>query len=508
MARRWAWIGLALVLVTGCASRSASPQLQAEWRAAEELAAAGCYTCLRDALEHYDRVAGMRRPPADLPQRVFETEILLVFRAKEIGLPFEPWLTRARTTLQALPAALGAATALELAELVQEERSGFAPGPPGLARFAREVVPNLAQWRARVAATALGADMRQYLDLTLACSDRESRVAMQEEPPPVSANAAPLIRYRMATCGPAPSADITRLRADDPRWTEAAWHEGRRLLGSVRDVPLAIAAFEIAARAFPESGAMLMSLAGAQQAAEQLEASLVIYDQVLALVPEHRHALLGRVLSLTYLQRPEDAVVTATRMIDLGTHLLGDAYYWRAQNRHQLKAYDEAWADVTMALTQLHNTQVHTLAGLIAYARKEPTVALTHFDTAWSLDRTNCSAGFFKGIVHGDLKGWNDAAPTFSSAMSCFVAAASAARSELAALDTSDHAAAYKARKGEQLRKKADEDDRQAATSAYNAAQAFIRLGNPGLALNFVDVALGNEAMREKAEALKKQLKR
>lgn len=507
MARRWIGVGLALILIAGCASRDAARRLQAEMRLADELAAAGCYDCLRDALVRYDRVAGMPRPPVDLPRRIFETEILLTLRAKEIGLPFAPWLTRARTTAKALPAAIGADTILELADLVQEERSGFAPGPPGPARFAREVTPNLVQWRARVAATQLGAETRRYLDLTLACNDRETRDAIQEQEQQRRVSSSPLIRFRLATCSPRPTEDIAQLRVDDPRWTEAAWHEGRRLLGAVRDVPLAIAAFDIAAKAFPESGAMLMSLAGAQQAAERLEAALVTYDQVIALVPEHRHALLGRVLCLTYLQRPQDAIATATRMIELGTHLLGDAHYWRAQNRYQIKAYDDAWADATVALTQLHNTQVYTLAGLIAYARKEPTVALKHFDTAWTLDRTNCSAGFFKGIVHGDLKEWRDAAPTFSSAMSCFVAAASAARSELAGLETSDHDAAYKARKSDELRKKADEDDRQAATSAYNAAQAFIRLGQTTLALNYVDVALGNDAMREKAEALKRQLK-
>jgi tetratricopeptide (TPR) repeat protein len=193
-------------------------------------------------------------------------------------------------------------------------------------------------------------------------------------------------------------------------------------------------------------------------------------------------------------------------MVDLGTHLLSDAYYWRAFNRYELKALDEAWDDVTVALTLQVNTNVHTLAGLIAYARKQLDTALTHFDRAWTLDTSNCNAAFYKGIVHGDVSAWRDAAPTFSAAMSCYTSAAATSRAALGTLQASDQSDAFKASKGAEHQKTIQESERQAAVSAYNAAQALARTGQTTSALNHLDIAIAHDAMREKAETLRKLL--
>lgn len=506
MARSLA-VCLALLLSVACAARDRpSARLGADLVAADEVMHAGCYTCLRDALARYEALAKTRGAPADLPQRIFEAAVLLTLRAKEIGLPFEPWLERARAAAPSLPATSGAAAVVELIELAPMEMSGFAPGPAGLRRFAREVLPALAAWRERIDATTLTPTTKRYLDLAVACEDRTTRMDMASEAPPT--DAPPIVRYRRAICNPTPEADAGRLLAEDPRWTEAAWFAGRRMLAVRGELTEAIDMLAVASRAFPESGAMLMSLAGTQRAADRLDAALASYDAVLALVPEHRWALLGRVLCLTYLGRHADAVASATRMIDLGTHLIGDAYYWRAWNRYQLKALDEAWADATSALTQQANTTVHTLTGLIAYARKELPTALSHFERAWTLDNSNCDAGWYKGIVQAELNAWRDAAPTFSTAMSCFVAAASTARAELASVQASSQTESQKAKRQAELQKSAEENERKAATAAYNAAQGFGRTGQTGPALTHLEVAAGHEAMREKAEALKKLLVR
>ncbi len=497
--------GMVLALALACTARQAPVQLTADVRTANELVGAGCYTCLRDAATFYERALSTRRPPADVRPRLFEATLLLTLRAKELGLPFEAWLERARASAKALPPAFGASTAIELAELVPQETSGLAPTPPGASRFVREVTPALARWRERVAATALSAATKQYLDLTLACADRAIRDELEAAPP---TPAAPFVRYRLATCNTSATEDVGRLLTEDPRWSEAAWFEGRRVLAQSLDLTPAIVLLTTASRAFPDSGAMLMSLAGAQLAAGQLEPALASYDAVIALVPEHRGALLGRVLALTYLNRHEDAVVSATRLIDLGTHLLSDAYYWRALNRYQIKAIEEAWADVTVALTLQVNTNVHTLAGLIAYARKQLDTALLHFDRAWTLDNSNCNAVFYKGIVQGDVNTWRDAAPTFSIAMRCFISTAATVRAALVALQASDQSEAFKASKGAEHQKTIDENDRQAATSAYNAAQAYARTGQTAPALTHLDVAASHASMQEKAEALKKLLSR
>jgi tetratricopeptide (TPR) repeat protein len=498
---RQAIVALALLLLVGCATRQAPVQVTVDPRPADELMQAGCYTCLRDAIEIYEKA----RSTPDVQQHLFETSLLLTLRAKELGLPFEPWLTRAKAMAATLPASLGATTALEVVEVAPEETSGLAPTAPVASRFVREVVPALASWRERVAATTLSSPIKQYLDLTLACADRATRIELESALPTPEA---PFVRYKLAACNPSIARDAGQLLAEDPRWSEAAWFEGRRVLARSGDLTPAIALLTTAARAFPESGAMLMSLAAAQLAASQLESALGSYDAVIGLVPEHRGALLGRVLALTYLERHEDAIASATRIIELGTYQLSDAYYWRALNRYQLQAIEEAWADVTIALTLQMNTSVHTLAGLIAYARQELDTALMHFDRAWTLDSANCNAVFYRGLVQGDLNAWRDGASSFSSAMSCFVADAATTRDVLAKLMASDQSEAYKASKGAEHQKAIDKAERQAGLSAYNAAQGFARAGQLGPALTHLDVALTHDEMREKAEALKKLLGR
>lgn len=498
-------VPLVLLLSAGCAARQASIRLEADLGRADDLVESGCYTCLRDAVAMYDRLLAARQRAAspDLQQRLFEATLLLTLRAKEIGLPFEPWLARVREIGSMLPSAFDAPTAIAVADLAPRETSGLAPRPAGMSSFPRDVVPSTSSWRERIATTGLSPATKQYLDFTLACADRATLPKIEAMRPGAMT---PMIRYRLATCGLPIKADVGQLASEDPRWTEAAWFDGRRVLSQSQDLTRAIERFTIAASAFPESGAMLLSLAGAQLAASQLEAALVTYDALIELVPEHRRALLGRALALTYLERHEEAITTATRVIELGTYDLADAYYWRAQNRYQLTDIENAWADVTMALTLSVNTNVHTLAGMIAYARKDLDTALAHSDRAWTLERANCNAAFYKGIVQGDLKAWRDAAATFSSAATCFTSAAASIRHSLEQLEASNVSPAFKASKGAEHRKNLETSERQAAVSAYNAAQAFVRNGQTGPALNHLDIALTHAATREKAEALKKRL--
>src|SRR5207247_10212173 len=60
------------------------------------------------------------------------------------------------------------------------------------------------------------------------------------------------------------------------------------------------------------------------------------YDAALALVPTHRDALLGRVVTLSHLSRHDDAIAAATRIIELGSWFTGEAYYWRAWNEYHV----------------------------------------------------------------------------------------------------------------------------------------------------------------------------
>jgi tetratricopeptide (TPR) repeat protein len=323
----------------------------------------------------------------------------------------------------------------------------------------------------------------------------------------------PLMRFRVARCGrPAIAAPLTALRAGDPRWTDTLFWEARLVLTAspafVVDLSKVIQLYGEGRAAFPGSIAMTMAWANINMAAEEFEAALSGFDNVLATFPEHRDALIGRVQALSYLMRHPEAVATATRVLDLGTWQVGDAYYWRAWNRYHLKEYDAAWADVENAIRGVANARVYMLAGLIAYPRSELTVAVQRFDKAYEINSTACDALWMSGLVSIDLMELAVAAPKFTKAMTCFISSAAALRGDLRQREDGiakrgTAATAREERILERLRRDVATAEEKSAQSAYNAAQCYARTGERGLSLNLVDVAIAHPGMKEKAEALK-----
>ena len=218
----------------------------------------------------------------------------------------------------------------------------------------------------------------------------------------------------------------------------------RREAGRRPNLRAAIDSFTVARAALPQSAAILLALAHAQRGYGDLEPALASYDAIVAMVPRNREALLGRAITLSYLERHSEVIETTTRMIDMGTWLMGDAYYWRARSRFVLKALDEAWSDAEHAVTLAPNTNVYTLAGVIAYDRKELAVAKDRFQRARDADASNCTAHSYFALVSAAQNNWPEATPVFSLAMTCFVGAAAAATQELAQIEASDYDAVFK----------------------------------------------------------------
>ncbi|MGH9176399.1 MAG: hypothetical protein ACRD1H_18665, partial [Vicinamibacterales bacterium] len=295
------------------------------------------------------------------------------------------------------------------------------------------------------------------------------------------------------------------LRTADARWVDTLFFEGRREMAAqpVADVAKAADLFGSARAAFPESSAITLALASAQNALSEYEPALANYDAVLASEHTHRDALLGRVMSLSYLNRHTEAVASATRMIEWGTWHIGDAYYWRAWNRYHIYALETAWADVEEATKLLVNSSVYTLAGFIAYARKELDTAIDRFDRAFAMDNTNCGAVWTASLVHVEQEAWTPAAPKFSRAMSCFTAAAAQARTDIEAAASAAYAETVKTRRIAAAHKRAETADHRRAQAAFNAAQSFLRLGQKASALTHLDVAAEHTLLKGKAAALR-----
>ena len=494
---------LVLLSVAACAPKARGPSAEtlAELAKAESLLRDGCYACLKDALAIYQRQKHA--------QGASDAALLIAIREKELGIPHQHAMESARTL--ATPASQ---PALAAAELIIGETSGLDPAQRA-ALTGRDRPPIEKDNPTRRALDPLfGKDLvATYAALALDCESQRLIERVDEKTLMATYENVPLLRFRIARCGrPAIAAPLIALRAGDPRWTDTLFWEARHALTGapafVVDLSKVIQLYGDGRAAFPGSIAMSMAWANTNMSAEEFEAALSGFDDVLATFPEHRDAMIGRVQALSYLTRHPEAVATATRVLDLGTWHIGDAYYWRAWNRYHLKEYDAAWADVENAIKGVANARVYMLAGLIAYPRKELPTAVQRFDRAYEIDSTACDALWMSGLVNIDLTELAVAAPKFTRAMTCFMSSAAALRTDLQRREDGigkrgTPPTAREARILERLRRDVATAEEKSAQSAFNAAQCYARTGGKGMALNLVDVAIAHPGMRDKAAALK-----
>ena len=352
----------------------------------------------------------------------------------------------------------------------------------------------------------------RYIALAIDCEQPKLIESVNAKALMQTYSGVPLMQFRVMTCGRPDVPGVATLRAADPRWTDTLYWEGRAELGSSRgrsiDFPKALGFFALGRDAFPQSLMLAMAWANTNLAAEEFELALAGFDAVIAEYPTHRDALNGRMQALSYLMRHDEGIAAATRLLDLGTWHIGDANYWRAWNRYQIKDYEPAWVDVENAARGLSNARVYMLAGLIAYARKDLPIAIDRFDRAFQIDSTACDAVWMSGLVSIDQNELGTAAPKFTRGMTCFVSSAAAMRRDAADLEAAiakrgTPATAREQRGIDKSRKDADNAEEKSAQSAFNAAQCYARTGQKTMALTHVDVAIAHPAMREKALALK-----
>lgn len=321
-------------------------------------------------------IRASQRHRSRYPQQggAFEAALLIAVRERELGMFPRATFDRARelaaTLPPALPPAIAPSVMLDAAELFIGDTAGMDPEQraQSTGREWRPLEPTAPARRALDNAPATDV-VAAYLGLAIDCEQPRLRDAIDMATLQARFGMVPLMQFRAAICARGGGGDPQVLRLTNPRWADTLLAEARsaRAGSPARgiDLPQAVALLTLAREAFPESFPVTLLWADTNQSLAEFDAALSGFESVIAKAPTHRDALLGRLTSLSYLMRHDDAIAAATRLIELGTWHIGDSYYWRAWNYYHRKSYEPAWQDVEKALTLLSNSSVYMLAGLI-----------------------------------------------------------------------------------------------------------------------------------------------
>ena len=335
---------LALVACAPAARRTPAVDVwPARLRAADQAAMDGCYRCLELALREYE-AALAAKSDVSIAAKAYRTAVHLALRERLLGLypgayQDAPERLASGAAPEDVAAAVDVLSAVPWRRGTQTAGSGMMPTPDTLARLrgrraSLEAAADTDPWTATLLLTLVGTNPFIALEEGQRVAPGtqpglERDVWVRRHPGDATLSFTRLVLLRSSV------EDLTAFRAAHAAFAELDVLAGEAELARGR----LVSADEAFARALDEFPSLVPALAlrgDIRQRMEDYALAIVLYDQLLDRLPEHREALLGRVKSLGFSQRHDDAIATADQMITLGTWYLGEAYYWKAWNLYSL----------------------------------------------------------------------------------------------------------------------------------------------------------------------------
>ena len=495
-----------LVVVGACASAPINKKAAVELAKADTLVADGCYDCLTDALAIYERLAvGTARPL--IVQRIFETDVLIALRLKELAVRPSERFDAARKLIPELPATLPAAKYLEIAEAVPFDPGGGVP-KKDVAEVSFAFTPQRVKAYKDALAAGPSATLGGYLTASLDCT-----LGPRLSPPATASatvSASPqtgLIAFRRENCTPINRAMLTKRVTDDARFTEAGMFVGRvrSTRPGAKEVADARVWLNAAVAKWPRSSSVTYALGALNQTVGDCRTAVTWYDKTLAEFGEHEDAHLGRLMCLSYLRRHAEALEEAGGMI-FRKIAIGEAYYWRAWNYREMNNLAAARLDSDKMKSLLFNDRILTLAGQIEYDQADLAVAEKDLTDAVRLGLgDNCIAQWYWSLVQLKKEAWTPTAEGFVLSMSCYEGDRAKNVGSLDEMKKADNVD-EEYRKGQLANFDAliKEDDSQISASAFNAAVNYARAQNREKALQYLELAARDPARAAQVEELRK----
>jgi tetratricopeptide (TPR) repeat protein len=506
-----------LLSIAGCAAKRpvapAVPDLTSSLAEADALLAAGCFDCLREALDKYQAaraVTGAIRSSLDRATiGAFRAAALLAIRQHELGMVDDGFLQTARDLLPSLscagsPAACDAPGRLiEIIDVMPVDIPGVVARPADTdAQMAARLrfFRNRQEWLPTLRDAAAQDLLSAYTWLAFACGPAGNMTRAEAGVPVARFEDVPLIRFKRADCLTVQPDDLQGLVTANPRFGETAYPLGLAALGRLK-TDEADAAFDKAYAWHPRWPAVTLSIANLAIAGEDFERALGFYDKTLELDAGGPEAMLGKVRALTYLGRYEAAIGVTDQLLQ-GRLYLGDTRYWRAMDEYQLGRLDAAWSDIEESAKLLVNALVPKLAGLIAYRRQQLDVARQKFEESFQRNAADCETGFYLGVTLADQRSWNRSAETFVGAVGCLENAARALEADVERIRRSDAAPARQARLIASRDRQIATGRRMIAQATFNTAVAYFNLSRDTEARPFAQRVADDEQFGDRAREL------
>jgi tetratricopeptide (TPR) repeat protein len=513
--------GLALAaagLSLGCASARVRRENERALATADARVLEGCYDCLREARDIYARLAGGKRDKNTpiFVARLFETEVLLALREKELALDSRASLERARSLVPRVPPSLEPKRVLDIAQAVLPDANGLSMKAMDALRehnqpFLEKIDGELA-W---LESAPLTPAVRKYVALALDCSyverkkPRGDTTNTLEKRRALPINAPPLVAYRAADCAKADTLALARVLVAAPTFDEARYAlAGSTLFGAAETGGDGVRALlERAHARFPRAPGVtflsgyLNTLIGDCTEADRF------YEETLAIEPAHDRALLQMTICLTNLHQDSAAIAAATRFIALEPSNVAEGYYWRAANRLRRRELELARADIerAKALARSDGT-IFTLAGIIEHEQDDLGIAesdLRGARSAWQGDE-NCTAAFYLGSVFNKRERWAEAAAAFDTAMVCYDGRVHDVELKIEKVRASTKgSAAFRAKRIAALEEELADRRRRYYSATFNFASMSARTGNLARAEELLAVAAQSPELADQVARLR-----
>ena len=459
----------------------------------------GCYSSLQKAFQICQNLYSVPSLRKTVAKKLIRVSLLVNLREKELGIINESYINRAHQLIKENSFLRNFLPYVEIIDFLKVKVEGVLEDI-GKRKFSWEVFyKKLEKVQEKIREKAKEDIFFAYLWVELYCSrflkeKGDISVLLKYYPDSL------LIKYKLAICGEQNTDILSEIIKAEPCFHEIYFWLGKSFLMR-KNFFDAEQNFLKAFEEIPDSVSLNISLASIYFYFEEFEKSIEYYNRCLELAPHYRDALLGKAISLGYLERYKEAISVLEKLIFLGKWYLGETNYWLAWNKHRLGLLEEAWLNIEKAKKYLPtSSEVYTLSGILAFEKNDLDKAEKDLKKALVFEPTNAEALFNLGNVYAKKEKWGESGIYFEKASEAYEILENFIKKRITKIKDSSLPQERKNRIIKKLEKKFKKFLLLKATSFYNASAGYFNAGDKNKALIFAKKAMRHPLFKEKAK--------